>query len=320
MNLESAELIYRCPSCGFRSTTTNTEAQPADVAEATKHLQHNDCHNATLHLVAIGSTSRDGERLHTWRYDSIYVIQSLRDCDKCRTGETLYYEILKPHAERINKEQQRSLVVKLDKPETKTEFLNVLQEIADECEARNGAGSPILQIDAHGSRKGIQVTNDERVLWEDMIDPLTRINKISRMNLLAVLATCFGQHLFSILRPGDRSPAWAIVTPEGWIGDKEVQDGYREFYSKLLTSGAQAGWESLNEYAFVFRSTAEQAFGEYYRGVTESPQTPKSLALRLHDPLIFNCLKDAFLMLDLFPENAARFPISFNDVMGDTSS
>jgi hypothetical protein len=260
------------------------------------------------------------ERRRAWRYDSIYVIQSLRDCDSCRTGETLYREILEPNAERIKKAQQRLLVVKLEKPETKTEFLNVLQDIANECEARNGVGSPILQIDAHGSEKGIQVTNDEWVLWEDMIDPLTRINRISQMNLLVVLATCSGQHLFSILQPGDRSPAWAIVTPEDGIGDTEVQDGYREFYSKLLTSGAQAGWKALNDYAPVFRSTAEQAFGAYYRGVAESPQTSKSLGSQLRDPQIFNDLKNRFFMLDLFPENAARFPISFNDVMGDTSS
>ena len=88
----------------------------------------------------------------------------------------------------------------------------------------------VLALEAAQANAALKLLEQSKTLqvleaWGDLVDPLTRINKISRMNLLVVLATCHGQHLFSTLIPGRPSPAWAIVTPEDWILDEEGEDG-----------------------------------------------------------------------------------------------
>jgi len=145
---------------------------------------------------------------------------------------------------------------------------------------------------------------------------------------LVVLAACHGQHLFSILRPGDRSPAWAIVTPAGWIGEVEVHDGYRAFYTKLLTENPDAAWKALADHAPVFRCTAEDAFKSFYHAIAQSPdllaehlsttQSVDEISALLRDPIVFDKIKNEFFMLDLFPAEAPRFPVSLNDIFGKT--
>lgn len=263
-------------------------------------------------------------------YDSIHILESLRDGD-LKTGSDLADHLeYGPH----------KVKVRFRRPSTKSEFLECLADVA--TEARTGNHSPLIHIEAHGATPGLELSSGEFMLWSEMSDVLTGINVVSRLNLFVLMAACQGSHLTQIVQPIARAPVWGLVGPMRDITAGEIQTDFRAFYDEFFMSrNGRRALERLNNapvgptwrYAyFTARFLFRIVFQEYLKAcatptalkeredllvrqiVGERPapaELRESLraALANHD-VHFQRMRREFFMIDLFPENDKRFPLT----------
>jgi hypothetical protein len=281
-------------------------------------------------------------------FDSVIVVESVGEGD-LRTGRDLFETVLAPAAV-----ADPSFLTELRAPRTRTEFMNDLREIADN--AKRYGSSPIVHIETHGGQAGISLGNSESVSWDDIAAVLAVINETSRMNLLVVAAMCHGQHMSDILRPTDRAPAFAIIGARGEIKGRVLLASMQAFYGTILSKPHDiiAGLKAANapfslgdgpfglfgaelffcnvwkRYVTSLRDEETQE-ARVNRLVTEiarvrgldvlqTAELRLSISSDINDhPTWFSYYKTRFLMLDLFPENESRFPLTVHDCMPDAA-
>jgi len=223
------------------------------------------------------------------------------------------------------------------------ELFPVFDALAAEAESGD---SPIVHFECHGlsDRSGLSLADPTTVAWMDLTPSLVRINVPARCNLLFSVAVCYGAHGVASMEQTARAPFWAIRAPREEITPRELYGPYLRLYSELLSSGdGDRALSTMVEPASV-RSlygflTCEQCFMQAfqlhltrsttevgYRGDVErirsyfaalGREVDKSLVRRvlegIEEPL-FNDLFRSFVMADIYPENAQRFPLRFADV------
>jgi hypothetical protein len=208
----------------------------------------------------------------------------------------------------------------------------------------------VLQFEMHGSADGVSIASGEFVSWTDLKEPLTLINQTSRLNLLVVLAACEGANLMRLLQPTDRAPVLAVIGPRHTISAGALEKATLAFYRTLFAAGdAAAAWRAMNTAVspsgMTFAvSTAEfmlrYVMHHYLR--TEGTEAaldrrqdrleahlraggmPEQAILLGREPARelmrdhrkhFLDIKRHFLFCHLFPENEARFGVSFEDCL-----
>lgn len=272
-------------------------------------------------------------------FSSIYVIQILDPADTERTGELLHKAVIGPMSQAAGVDSQFIQV-----PHNAA-LLPALAKIATLCQRRGD--SPILHFETHGSPTGMGRTTDPALPYADLLDPLTRINTVSRGNLLVTMAACHGASLVSIFGHARRMPVWALLGPTTLALPSDIRDGFQAFYRALLTSfnlntaldalrRADRTWpeswyfqpaETLLAIAYGMHSArfdgpggrrhAERTILKKARRADHKtgrrrPNLRHLIRQWLSQPAdpFFDDLKKRFFMADLFPENAARFPIT----------
>ncbi len=272
--------------------------------------------------------------------NAIAVLESLRESDKLRTGRRLFETVLLPRV------TQTGFVASYYSIASRTEFFAAL---ADVQSAAAAGQRPVLHLESHGGENGIELSNGESVTWAELAGPLEGINRLSRMNLLVFLAACDGFNIVRSLHPTRRSPAWAIIGPTSSVSPLELQEATEAFYSALMTTEslrtALNGLNGTDEisrwrhriqwaetmFCTVFKAYIDQAGGPTHiqQRVTMIQRTAKqqlrsqplpvsrrALERHLSDhPARFSDTRTRFLMLDLFPENARRFNMTFESCM-----
>lgn len=275
-------------------------------------------------------------------FDSVIVIESLRESD-LRSGRDLFDGTIAPacHAD-------PGLLGELYTPAYRTDFFAVLASVKKM--ARDFGRSPVIHLETHGNTDGIELGSGEFVNWSEIAPVLAAINQVSRMNLLVVSAMCCGWHMSSILRPTDRAPAFGIIgTDEDDISAGDLYSAMKRFYGELLSSlDLRRALDEANEHAPLADSRfwlqgAElllcRVFAHYMSevegigaqaervsrlvadiarirdlDVTETMQLRDELTQTINDHASwFEWYRSRFLMLDLFPENDARFPLRYDD-------
>lgn len=286
---------------------------------------------------------------YSQHFDSIHVIESLR-CSDRKTGSELVSNVLWP----IVVSKKLDIRVELHVPITKDQFVHTLIEIA--AESRSRRGSPILHIEAHGDEAGIQVSSYERISWTELKAALTEINTLSQLNLLVVMVACKGAHLVRILWPTDRAPVWALIGPTKDITEEDAHTDFASFYNEFLTTfDGRAALEALNQKKvgggtwryqyyparYFFRSvyhkylldlTSETALCQREEGIVadvlasrpELRRYEADLRTRVQRDLRdhqthFERAKNHFFMLDLYPDNRNRFPLTLEECQRDPS-
>jgi hypothetical protein len=282
------------------------------------------------------------------KFDSIVLIESLPP-GELRTGRDLFESAIAPAA--VN---DPGLVAELYEPKTRAEFLGSLRSVAET--ARRHGSSPIVHIETHGDDTGIALSDGDLVSWNDIAQLLTVINQVSRMNLLVVAAMCHGWYMSDILRPTDRAPAFGIIGTRDLVSAGDLLSSMREFYQVLLRPGhdlraalnAANRSESVEEWQYEMLGAELmlcRVFSHYVRSLsTEETQAQRvnrlvadlaraqsldvnqTMQLRAaitqdledHESW-FALYRSRFLMLDLFPENAPRFPLTYADCGGSNA-
>ena len=282
---------------------------------------------------------------HRLYFGSVQIIESLRP-DDYRTGRRLYEDL-----EPLGIAAQPSISTQFTQVETKAEFLDLLKSIGEN--SKRTGHSPIIQIEVHGSDQGIQVASGECLSWFEFKDELTAINEASRLNLLVLLAACDGAHLLNIIQPTDRAPVCALIGPNRAVSPGELLSGIT-FYKTLFESNdAAIAWRAMNKavssekrtfsvftaeftlcyvihHYLKFQCSEEALLSRENKAVSKvardgmaEPQLAqfrKSVRIHIRDHRArFEEIRSRFFFYDLYPENATRFDLTFEECVAEPS-
>lgn len=271
-------------------------------------------------------------------FSKIYVAESLSD-GEWRTGRNLYKDVLQ-----LAPTYDAGLNASFDRVSTKKEFIAFLEKVLHEVNTSDMR--PIIHLEMHGYQDGLRLYSGEEVQWHEVCDYLVRINIGCRNNLLITVAACEGAHLFKLINQTitARAPFWGLIGPERKVTDKEVALAFHEFYSELLHSfdGTKARKRMGDDFKLItcellFRTiwnkyldtqfTANIRQERVERVITKIRKTPEGRSRSLGDmrrfvknglkkenfPFFFEKYKSRFFMIDLYPENAERFPVKSSE-------
>jgi hypothetical protein len=205
---------------------------------------------------------------------------------------------------------------------------------------------PLLHIECHGNDDGIALANGDFVYWDELCEHLTRLNITTRLNLFVSIAACLGAYLISQFVPTQRAPVSACLSITKKAYPDELFRGFFAFYRSLLTTlDGDAALRELKrvnvaEDQSFYLGEAMDFFKLVYRGYLTKECTPEKYRQRalyiqedqkekrlpvgqlegIYQWLVattgpyFERSREHYFMVDLFPENAERFPVSFADV------
>ncbi|MBC8402925.1 MAG: hypothetical protein H8E14_15675 [Candidatus Marinimicrobia bacterium] len=274
-------------------------------------------------------------------FNKVIIIQSL-SAGNYKSGNILYEDSLKWKELTLH-----NLKVEFICIDNKVELKKIFKKIKDEAILYNLY--PLLHFDMHGSREkdGLILSNGDFISWWDLKDDLTDINISTANNLFITLATCYGGFLYKILGTYDRAPFWGLIAPLDIIESYYVSVNFNVFYNELLTSfDYKKAIEKLNNsnekktpFAFI---NSERVFLNAWKHYSINLCSPAALENRgikiakkanakygvskqvikrfCKEYLVknkenhFYQFRDLFFMIDLFPENLARFNLKYEEI------
>ncbi|MES5324533.1 hypothetical protein [Alcaligenes phenolicus] len=162
--------------------------------------------------------------------NSVIVLDALRSSDM-QTARRLE-EALFPL-----KHEDGTAYCRIIKTPDRQSFISTLQSIEEEC--RLGL-KPILHIEAHGDKvAGLEIGDQQEVvIWQELENELTKINKSTGNNLGVVLATCWGLYAISPLKIYNPSPYFFLIGPDKIVSAGYIDDQMKEFYKTLFNSSS----------------------------------------------------------------------------------
>jgi hypothetical protein len=281
-------------------------------------------------------------------FNKIYIIQSLPDKDM-KTGKRLF-DGLVLHVNSVHPELTSEYIEATDAAAL---FAAVLK-IRDDTKAMKNKTLPLIHLEAHGDEEGLMVASGEHLEWERIEQLLREINLACYNNLLLTLGVCKGIHLINIAMPIHPAPFWGLIAPEATVTAAAVEDGFNAFYEEFLTSfdgnmaldklnGAipkgSPRFEFVNSimlFIYAYRDFHRNyCMGQGRKQWLESMLTkarimlPGRHELRRQRALLKGKVKDRetqrewfekyerqFFMTDLYPWNAKRFDLTFEEVVG----
>jgi hypothetical protein len=160
----------------------------------------------------------------SFSFDSVVVVESLpKDDLPARTD--LFETTIAPECIAQN------VYAELHHVSSRAEFLAVLEGTFQMAIVGR---SPIIHLEMHGDKLGLQLLNGETLTWSDLAPSLRKVHERTRMNLLVVAAACHGWYLSDILRPVDRAPIWAVLGPPDSAKAGDLYEAMQRFYGTLL--------------------------------------------------------------------------------------
>lgn len=190
---------------------------------------------------------------------------------------------------------------------------------------------------------GIVLSSRDVIRWSELAPYLTEINRATRLRLLVYVATCFGADVTTIVRPTDRAPMRLLIGPKESISMGVLETGTNTFYRSLLRGGdGSQALREMNEATgnaffplsaeWLFLKILEQYFNEHtnpeqvairaermvaemvLRGASwdQAEVARREMRAFLSDRrLVFNEQYRKFFFIDLHPEIAERFRMTF---------
>lgn len=231
---------------------------------------------------------------------------------------------------------------------TKQEVISAIERATNRAE--QSAMVPILHLEAHGNEFGLAPSNanaTEFLNWDELTEPLQGLNLATRCNLIVFVAACTGFAGILALVRGPRAPAVALVGPDANVISSNLLEGTKEFYRRLMkgnmelqdiaaSASQQAGtvfepepfstlaYESLVESQIISMRPSEQRLRlDRIRQLmlAENQLSAAEIELRLTflspipSAVQLQQIWDEMFMIDLYPENRARFSVDMNRVV-----
>lgn len=269
--------------------------------------------------------------MNPFNFNKIYVIESLDP--KEQTGKELYDDLLRW-------KESKNLKAELIQVEDKLEFYDAIFHIIEEH--KEFGYYPILHIEVHGNKNGLELKSKEFLNWYDFYLLLVEINMHLGNHLFLTLAVCNGAYLMRQIEIEKPSPFYGFI---GSFEESTIEDlmiRYSEFYNELLYSFniysatkrlIESNPEEISIYAYigseeVFNIVCENLKTIYSTEDIEQlinkeiensnikfKKTEDETNYRaIYKDLLINTFqtkgetyKNRFFMTDEFPENKERF-------------
>jgi hypothetical protein len=185
---------------------------------------------------------------------------------------------------------------------------------------------PILHIETHGCETGIEGADGkggvEQIEWVELRASFARLNAATQFNLLVFMAACTGFAGIGALLEFGRAPALALVGSDGVISEKQLLDGAKEFYRRLLAGdstlhemASEASREAGDEIWFepeVFPTLARESL------IDMIMERGRNGRLMQRDAAVLQAIWDRMMMTDLYPVNHERFNLDVNGIVKQT--
>lgn len=213
-------------------------------------------------------------------FSHIFVIESLRTEDEL-TGTRLFNRAIYPGMADKNLEANCDHITVI----SKKDFFNAISRIRAKVISNNI--SPIIHLEMHGSKNGLQLTSYERITWEELQPILIELNVLCKNNLFLTMATCYGGYIYNVISPKLQAPFWGFVGPMDKVDEDEVLADFTNYFFELLNSldvniaeNALHRQNAPNASKFRFQNT-EFAFKKAYSNYEQNHLTPERIEERL---------------------------------------
>jgi hypothetical protein len=261
-----------------------------------------------------------------------------------RTGRETYSELIALLAATGSRMQ-----VVLHRVGSRAAFLSRLKRIEQDFHASRKV--PLLQIETHGDDDGIGLTDEDGLSWPELMKALTPLNMATGLRLSVVLASCHGIWGIKMAQPIERAPFLALLGPNRQVSPGEVVRGMRAFYRGVFEhNDGNRAMRMLNEIVDPDKITfgifnCEKLFIDVWNayldetskaGAAEArvekmmargraeygprpPEDSERARAMMFDyitdhPGHFENSKRHFFLIDLYPENTARFNVLITPV------
>jgi hypothetical protein len=213
-------------------------------------------------------------------------------------------------------------------------------------DARNNGLKPWLHLEGHGSadETGFQVADGAHCSWDYLKQLITPLNVATGLNLILILATCFGGSFARAIQTVDRAPVLGLLGPKREVKTGQIEIGFIEFYRSFFESSSlKKAIEALNATApgnLYYRTSAQQFFYAVWAGyknilctpqeidnrakrmfreakAKQLPRTPSigqlKRLIRGNEKEFFEKYRDIYFMYDLDDTNRIRFPVTYKE-------
>lgn len=233
--------------------------------------------------------------------------------------------------------------------------VETFQAVADQInklteEVQGGGVLPSLHIEAHGfdDESGFVTARNEPCSWESFKDLITPLNIATELNLMVVMAACYGGSFARAIRVTDRAPVWGVLGPTREITAGQLNKSFCAFYSSIFKDNPEmppftALNASVTKGAY-YLTTAQEFFNQVWVNYKEKLCTEDELAKRAldikekyeqqgvscqeleaikqnildKDPELFDKFRDFYFMYDLYEMNRELYPVTYNEALART--
>jgi hypothetical protein len=271
-------------------------------------------------------------------FNGIVVLDAIPD------GELNTARRLKENLEDISFYVADGLQVRYFRINTVDELKSGIAEILDEI--KNIGLMPWLHLEGHGlsDENGFELGGGAICTWAQFKEIITPLNISMGLNLILILATCYGGSFARAIRTVDRAPVLGLIGPTREIKVGDIERDFSAFYRTFFESlSLKKALDALNATApknLYYGTTAEQFFYEVwasYKKVqcTEQeinnrasrmyreaksqnlPRTPRvgeiKRLIRSKESELFDKYRDTYFMYDIYDSNRNRFPVTYSE-------
>jgi hypothetical protein len=280
-----------------------------------------------------------------FKFNKVYVLESLDETKEQLTGKELYDDLLKWKEFQIADFKAEYISI-----DNKAGFLKTFEKIKEECTITGNY--PILHFEIHGSADttGLVLKSKELVTWNELYQDLVALNSIIGNNLFITLAVCHGGYMMELIKINNPAPYWGFIGSFDEILIADLLIRYNEFYDVFLRSyDLNEAIKRLHEanpsvpstYRFI---NSEETFKKINKKYFDEKFTEPQIESRFEDGLkqinwditdeniknqqriifrtellkskkdYFEKHKETFFMFNNFPENAKRFLINYDEL------
>lgn len=218
-------------------------------------------------------------------------------------------------------------------------MLSIFEEI--KC---NGL-KPWLHLDGHGLEDQSGFTFAKKATscsWVQLKELIIPMNVELNLNLMLILATCYGGSFARAIDTTDRAPILGLIGPIREVLAGEIESSFTAFYKTFFETfslgQALVALDQETSSGLYYKTTAEKFFYEVWSGYKTEFCTQEALderARRLYrrlkktnpashisvgkikrtfqsrEPEIFDKFRNTYFMYDLDIENRNRFPVTY---------
>ena len=216
-------------------------------------------------------------------------------------------------------------------------------------EINNNGLKPWIHLEGHGlsDQCGFKFAGGTSCSWVQLKEILIPLNIALSLNLVLILATCFGGYFASAIETTDRAPVLALIGPPREVKTREVERVfpvfYRTFFESQSLSEALKALDTGASFGPYFKTTAERFFYAAWTAYKKNHCTEEQIEKRVwkvwienviikkkRSPLVsidqqkrllrnpeleskvFEKCRDRYFMYDIDETNRERFPVTYN--------